>query len=268
MKRCYVRGIGLWTPGSPDAASWCSADPDPEVEKPLAPLLSGSLRRRATWLTRIAIDAMGQASEQAGCDPVHTPSVWATAHGEHSTAIAILAMMHRGEGKLSPTAFHNSVHNSASGYASIAAGNTAPSTTLTGGSELVASSFLEAQCLLEAGGRDVLLVLADEPLQSPFERSGSHNALALAFCLSHDAGGALATLSGLRRAEVAPAKRHERFGSLYVSAALPLLERIVLGRPGTVALEFEADASGPVACVDLEIPDSIESSGHARPLEG
>ena len=52
-------------------------------------------------------------------------------------------MMLRGEGKLSPTHFHNSIHNTASGYASIATGNGAPSTTLSGGAELVASSFLD-----------------------------------------------------------------------------------------------------------------------------
>ena len=161
-------------------------------------------------------------------------------------------MMRRGEGKLSPTRFHNSVHNSASGYASIAAGNTAPSTTLAGGSELVASAFLEAQCLVEASGRDVLLVLADEPLGAPFERSGSTTPLAVAFCLSPREMGALAEVSEVRRDCVAPAKQHERFGSLYISAALPLLEGIVLAQSGTVALEFEPESPRAVACLDLE----------------
>ena len=252
MKPVYVRGLGLWTPGTPDPGSWCHADPDPDVEAPAAALLTGSLRRRATAVTRMAIDAMQQAAEQAGCDPVTTPSVWATAHGEHGTALAILSMMRHGEGKLSPTRFHNSVYNSASGYASIAAGNTAPSTTLSGGRELVASAFLEAQCLVEASGRDVLLVLADEPLKMPFERDETSAPLALAFCLSPREMGALAALSELRRDDFAPAKRNERFGSLYISAALPLFEQIVLAESGTVALEFEAESGGAVACIDLE----------------
>ena len=60
----------------------------------------------------------------------------------------------------------------------------------------------------------------------------------------------------MRRDAVAPVKHHDRFGRLYVGAALPLLERIVLGRPGTVALELEGERPGPVSCVDLELVES------------
>jgi hypothetical protein len=204
----------------------------------------------------VAVEALQQATSEAGCDPAHTPSVWATAHGEHETAIAILDMMQQGEGKLSPTRFHNSVHNTASGYASIAAGNRSPSTTLASGAELVATAFLEALCHLEAGARDVALVLVDEPLRPPFDRREASVPLGVAFCLSSRPDGARAVLSELRRDAVAPVKRHERFGDLYVSAALPLLERIVLGRPGTVALELEGEGEERVWCVDLELADS------------
>ena len=60
-------------------------------------------------------------------------------------------------------------------------------------------------------------------------------------------------LSGWRREEIAALKPHEHFGDLYVSAALQLLERIVLRRPGTVALEFEGADTTLVGCVDLEL---------------
>ncbi|MBW2419930.1 MAG: beta-ketoacyl synthase chain length factor [Deltaproteobacteria bacterium] len=253
MKPAYVTGLGLWTPGHPSAPSWCRGDFDPSAETPPAGLLSGPLRRRATGLTRMAVEAFEQATRQAGCDPATIHSVWATSNGEHTTAIKILGMMRRGEGKLSPTYFHNSVHNTASGYASISTGNCAPSTTLTGGAELVASSLLEAICHLEASAEQVVLVLADEPLLPPFDRGAGTSPLALAFCLSSRPDGAVARLSGMRRNAVAPVKHHDRFGGLYVGAALPLLERIVLGRPGTVALELEGKRSGPVSCVDLEL---------------
>jgi hypothetical protein len=38
-----------------------------------------------------------------------------------------------------------------------------------------------------------------------------------------------------------------------VEGGLPLLERIVLRRPGTVALEVVSERSGPIHCVDLEL---------------
>ena len=55
---------------------------------------------------------------------------------------------------------------------------------------------------------------------------------------------------------MAPVKHHDQFGRLYVAAALPLLERIVLRRPGTVALELEGELTGPVSCVDLELVEA------------
>jgi hypothetical protein len=120
----------------------------------------------------------------------------------------------------------------------------------------VASTFLEAICHLEAGAEEVLLVLADEPLLPPFGHGERSSPLAMALCLSSLPEGAIAVVSGLRRDAVAPVKHHDRFGRLYVAAALPLLERIVLRRPGTVALEWEGGLTGSVSCVDLELVEA------------
>ncbi len=98
MRSAYVQGLGLWTPGYATATAWCRGDPDPSVEAPEVDLLTGPLRRRATALTRMAVEVFQQATTEAGRDPATVPSVWATAHGEHSTAIRILEMMRRGEG--------------------------------------------------------------------------------------------------------------------------------------------------------------------------
>jgi len=255
MIRAYVRGLGFWSPGFASPADWCRGELDPSIEVPDVALLSGPLRRRSTRLTRMAIEVFHQATTGAGCDASAVRSVWATSNGEHETAIRILGMMRRGEGKLSPTHFHNSVHNTASGYASIAAGNCAPSTTLTGGRELVASAFLEAMCHLGTSHDDVVIVFADEPLLPPFDRDDGVAPLALAFCLSSRPEGAIAVLTALRWDAVAPVKRHDRFGHLCVGAALPLLVRIVEQRPGTVPLQLESEAAGPVSCVDLALTE-------------
>jgi hypothetical protein len=256
MKPVYVRGLGFWTPGFASPEAWCRGEPDPSVDAPEVALLSGPLRRRATGLTRVAVEVLHQAIHTLDRDVATIPIVWATAHGEHSTAMKILGMMRSGEGKLSPTHFHNSVHNTASGYASIALGNCSPSTTVTGGVELVASSFLEAACHLEATAEDAVVVLADEPLQPPFNCSDGAAPLALAFCLSSRSEGAGAVLTNFRRDTVAPVKHCDRFGPLYVGGGLPLLEQIVLRQPGTVALEVVSDRTGPIHCVDLELVEA------------
>jgi hypothetical protein len=253
MRPVYVRGLGLWTPGRPDPEAWCRGETHPDADAPAAASLDGPIRRRATRQTRMAIEALYQAVKSAGFDPATTPTVWATAHGEHSTAIKLLKMMHRGSGRLSPTHFHNSVHNTPSGYASIAAHNQSLSTTVTGGREIVGAALLEAFAILETTAPEVVLVLSDEALQSPFERAGASTPLAVAFAIGREPDGALAAVSNLRRAAVAPSKPNEHHGRLFVSAALPLLERVVQRRPGSVALELEEERSDAVWCVDLEL---------------
>lgn len=248
MRPAYVRGLGCWTPGFSGAAAWCRGIPDESVRVPEGRLLEGSLRRRASTFTRMAVDALEQA---AGGDLANLITVWATVHGEHAAAVDILEMMHRGEGRVSPTRFHNCVYNAASGQASIATGNRAPSTTLTGGSELVASALLEAFCWLQTGADDVAVVLADEPLVAPFDTGRAGAPLALALLLSARPEAALASLSGMRRESVTPVKPRSPFGDLIVSAGLPLLERVGHGRPGCVALELEGQASRAVWCVDV-----------------
>ncbi len=255
MKPAYLRGLGLWTPGYPGPEAWCRGEADPEASKPSAKLLEGALRRRASPLTRMSVEVFEQAANASTFDPTAVPTIWATAHGEHDTAIKLLKMMRRGEGKLSPTHFHNSVHNTPSGYASIAASNRSASTTLTGGPELVASSLLEAFCRLEAGAGEVVVVLADEPLQAPFDRQDMQAPLALAFCLSSESEGASIMLCGLRRGALPAVKPHERLGGLFVSAGLPLLEHAISRKPGTIALEIVSDGQAREStwCLDLEL---------------
>jgi len=258
MKPVYLRGVGLWSQGFANPEAWCRGEADPELVQASPKMLEGPLRRRASSLTRISIEAFDQAATRAGLDPAAIPTIWATAHGEHGTAIKLLKMMLRGEGKLSPTHFHNSVHNTPSAYASISGGNDCASTTLTGGPELVASSILEAFCHLDSGTPEIALVLGDEPLHEPFERGDMQAALALAFCFSSERTPGSLELSNLRRDAISAIKPHERLGGLHVSAGLPLLEHAVARKPATVPLENEdprqpeSSRESGIWCVDIE----------------
>lgn len=228
MKPVYLKGVGLWTSHCTSAADWSRGKREAsEVSRAAASLLEGPLKRRASKLTRMSVDAFEQAVAQAGSDPSSIPTIWATAHGEHGTAIALLKMMRRGEGKVSPTHFHNSVHNTPSAYASISAGNGAGSTTLTGGPELVASALLEAFCQLHAGQNEIAVVVADEPLQGPFVREDMPAPLAIAFVFSSSERGAVAQLDHLRLEANRGATPLADFGGLYVSAGIGLLEASV-----------------------------------------
>lgn len=248
MRPLYVHGTGFWTRGHAGLASHCEGKPDAELTVPNAALLTGASKRRASLLTRMAIEVFGQAAEQAKADVGTLPSVWAIVHGEIRTAVELMGMMNQGEGKLSPTRFHNSVYNTASGYASIACKNRAASVTLTGGPEIVGSAIVEAAGLLHEGAQQVVVVLADEPHPPPFESKPARRPLALALCLSHQPDGALAWLAKTRREACSSEEISEGFQGMYVGAALPLLERIYRMQPGRLALEQGAGFARRWAC--------------------
>ena len=250
MSEVYVRSVGLWSPGYPNADSWVESKRDAECETPASSRLRGSLRRRATSQTRAAIEVFDQVVSRAGWDGSTVFALWGTAHGEHATSISMFEGMARGEGKVSPTQFHNSVHNAAGGYASIAEKNTMTSTTLTGGGELVMSGFLEASSLLRAGGHEVVLIFFDEPLQGPFAVPGMEAGLAVGFGLTNSEEGAMAKLEGFGRAAAEGVHSVPPYEGMHIAAALPLLEHVVAGHPGRVALQIDGEP-GPVWCTKV-----------------
>lgn len=252
MNPLYVHGMGLFTPGYPNLASFIDQARDATADKPAAQLLAGPFKRRASLLTRMAVEAFHQAGAQASADLSTVPSVWGIVRGEIKIAVDLLGMMLQGAGKLSPTKFHNSVYNTASGYASIACKNQAPSTTLTGGREIVAMGLLESAGLLAEGATHVIAVWADEPYPTPFDAPITTLPMALSLCLSSDARGALAELREMRRAPGRPSEAPDAYADLYLSTAIPLMRRIARRDPGRVALELPAaDAEDSSWCIEV-----------------
>jgi len=251
MRDCYVHGLGFWRPGYANFASWRAQRHDDAVSKPVAAMLAGPLKRRASMLTKMAIEVFSQAADSAGTDVSQVKSVWALVFGEIHTAVTLMNMMHEGEGKLSPTRFHNSVYNTASGYASIATHNQAPSTTISGGPEIIGMGLLEAIGMIDEHGGDVIAVWADEPPPIPFALHHAAEPLALAIHLSAEPGDALARLGGLRR-EPSPddTPSHEP-ANLYSEAALPLFEHITSHTPGSIRIEQPRAPGAPTWSIDV-----------------
>ena len=259
MNPVYLKGFGFWTIGYPEIESWMQKMADPEATQPLAKILEGSLRRRAAPLTRMSVEVMQQAVQMAGCEISCMPSVWGTAHGEHSTAIGLLGMMHRGSGKLSPTKFHNSVHNTPSGYASISTQNQMQSTTITGGAEIVVSVLCEAIAMVADLETDVAVTLADEPLMSPFHNESCTTPLGISFVLSPSENRAIAALGSIDRHKLQPMSMSPHFGRLHVSAALPLIEAAYRGSSGIIPVQFQESPSDETWCIELQcLPNSVE----------
>jgi len=168
-----VAGIGLWSPRLPGWALACDvlhgradapATPLPRVSPAL---LAPTERRRAPDTVAIALEAAARACEMAGIAPASIPSVFASTHGDLPISDYMCTTLASTPRLLSPTRFHNSVHNAAAGYWTIGTGCVQASTALTAWGDTFACGLLEAASQAVADGTPVLLVAYDVAAKGP-----------------------------------------------------------------------------------------------------
>lgn len=171
--RVYLEGIGLFGPGLEgwEASRGILAGDAPytptQAPLPAATLLPANERRRAPKIVRIALATGAEALTAAGRDPALVPAVFTSSGGDGDTIHEIMSTLASPVRELSPTRFHNSVHNAAAGYWSIATGSRAASTSLCCHDGSFAAGLLEAAVQAIAGGKAVMLVAYDVPYPSP-----------------------------------------------------------------------------------------------------
>ncbi len=244
---CRIRGVGILGPGLPD---WSSARavlagsvPHEAVEPALSPpaALPANERRRTTALVRLALAVAAEALDgHAG----EFASVFASSEGDLFITDHICRALLMPERPVSPTLFHNSVHNAPAGYLSIACRNRAPYTSISAVDETVAAGLLEAVTQLVTEARDVLLLAYDapppEPLKSARPISGPFGAALLLAPASDAADGprlTLEALTGEASPSVCEVPSLETLRQTSPSARiLPLLAALAGAAPQTVVL--------------------------------
>jgi len=245
-----LRGVGLWTPGFADAAAWSSRHvsgdsqaapatipPTGAAAAPRAELLPPQLRRRTSLLTRMAAEVAAQAIAAAGLDPAQVTMIYGSVYGEIRTTLDLLEALLDPAAPLSPTRFHNSVHNTAAGYVSIAAHNRGGNAAITAGRSTLAMGLLECAGLVAAGQGPALLVIAEEPLPEPLAAGRVYGPLAAAFALDRPgAGGLSARTCRLLRDDLRA-----------LGPAAPPLPPGLQANPCAVALDLVAAAARPAA---------------------
>lgn len=160
-----VEGIGLW---SPQLANWdalrrllAGETPPTPGSRPEASTLSPNERRRAPESVLIAVEVASQAIAMCGRAAGSLACVFASAYGDQATTDYMCRALAGAPTELSPTRFHNSVHNAAAGYWTIAVGCRAPSSAVCAGDASFGAGLLEAAALACADERPVLLVASD-----------------------------------------------------------------------------------------------------------
>ena len=189
-----IEGVGFWAEGLPtwQAALGFASDgrvADDAPRKPSPQLLAANERRRAPQTVAVALDVALAACHDAGRDPQRLPSVFASTHGDLAITDYMARTLAEDPRSISPTRFHNSVHNAAAGYWTIGAGCMAAANAISAGPASFAQGLVEALAQLDAGEPAVLLVAYDIEAAGPLgAMTPSEGLLGGALVLSRDTG--------------------------------------------------------------------------------
>ncbi|MEO8020734.1 beta-ketoacyl synthase chain length factor [Polaromonas sp.] len=250
----FVEGIGLLGPGLSgwETGSNQLADRAPyeaaHCVLPLPMALPAAERRRAGAVVKVSLAVGQEAVTASGRAATDLPSVFSSSSGDAINCHEICSALASGDKLISPTRFHNSVHNASSGYWSISSGAMATSSVLCAYDASFAAGLLEAMTQVVVEQTAVLLIAYDtdypEPLRSvrPLsdtfgtalvlapqrsERSLAQWTLAPSTCLT----GASATVMANSALE------HLRTG-IPAARCLPLLRSVATHNAGDIVLDY------------------------------
>ncbi|MEI2432037.1 beta-ketoacyl synthase chain length factor [Lysobacter yananisis] len=241
-----IEGVGYWSRGLPDwnaARAYAlggEAAPDAPA-RPSPQLLPANERRRAPETVAVALDVAAAACAAAGRDPAALSSVFASSHGDMAITDYMCATLAADPRAISPTRFHNSVHNAAAGYWTIGVGAMRPATALSALEASFAQGLIDALAQLAAGEAAVLLAGYDGagygPLGAAVPSEGLLGA-ALVLGRAPRAGAPRlhAWLGDPPAAPAAPGRLLQRDAGNASAPMLPLFDALATGAVPRIAL--------------------------------
>jgi hypothetical protein len=169
----WIDGIGFIAPGLPD---WTSARAVLRGEAALAAapsvlpapsLLPPAERRRASRVVKLTLALGLEAAAQAGTDIATLATVFAASGADGHNCHAICEQLATDDRQISPTRFHNSVHNAAAGYWGIATGSMAPCQVLCAYDASFGAGLLDALGQVVVDRQPSLLIAYDSEYPEP-----------------------------------------------------------------------------------------------------
>ena len=256
-----IEGIGVWSAELPGwEAGRAVLRGEREIAgggpaRPAPALLAANERRRAPDSVLLALDVAQQACAMAGRDVATLASVFASAYGDLPISDYLCAELLRAPHELSPTKFHNSVHNAPSGYWAIATGCMASTSAVSAGAATVGAGLLEAALLAVTEQVPVTYAAYDVAAAGPLaDVIPCRSALALALVLAPARAGAGAALRLRLEPPLAtalapePGLLHAAHQDNPVAYGLPLLAALARGEATVLRLP-----AGPRLDLNLEV---------------
>ena len=193
----------------------------PQAHRPQPMLLPPNERRRAPDTVAVALTVAQAACANAGRDPAQLPTVFASTYGDLAITDYMCGTLAQTPNLLSPTRFHNSVHNAAAGYWSIATACRQPYCALGAGEYTFAAGLFAAALQVCADDTDVLFVAYDIDARGPLAQiTHSRGMLGMALVLG---AGQERNPSRLQLTLTAAAPTHAAAAANAMAACLPLI---------------------------------------------
>lgn len=173
MMRLYVEGIGLLGPGldgwaaSREVLAGKAAYLSAATNLRASDMLPAAERRRAGVPIKLALAVGQEAFLQSGRETKTAATVFTSSGGDNDNVHAINGILATAPREVSPTRFHNSVHNAAAGYWCIAAGSHEPSTSLCAYDASFVAGLLESATQVIVDDAVVALIAYDHPYPEP-----------------------------------------------------------------------------------------------------
>jgi len=246
-----IEGVAFWhtrLPGWAIARAVICGEQEPpatSAPRPTPSLLAPTERRRAPDTVALALEVAARACEAAGRSPAQLRSVFASTYGDLGISDYMCATLAATPTLISPTKFHNSVHNAAAGYWSIGTSSHAPYTAISAYHHTFATAVLEAATQVVCDGQPVVCVAFDVQSSGPLGTvAPSSGLLGVALVLASPNGGSNRTLA-LHVAQgsatdVTPARSAAAalVAENALAPCLPFLEALAQSKPADVMLSL------------------------------
>jgi hypothetical protein len=246
----WIDGIGIIVPGLPD---WPAARAVLRREIPLtaapsilpAPvILPPAERRRASRVVKLTLAVGLEAAAQAGADVSALAAVFSSSGADGYNCHAICEQLATDDRQISPTRFHNSVHNAAAGYWGIATGAMAPCQVLCAYDASFGAGLLDALGQVAVDGQTVLLIAYDSEYPEPLFATrpvpdAAGIALLLAPAHSERSLARIALTPGTAAADrLADPELEALRTAIPALRSLPLLLKLATGEGGRTCLDY------------------------------
>ncbi|MBA5727927.1 beta-ketoacyl synthase chain length factor [Bombella mellum] len=245
---CWGDGLHGWTETAAILRGDATHSPD-SLKLPPPASLPANERRRASQIIRLAVLCAEEACQQGGFQAVNLPAVFASSNGDGFIMNRILDSLSTPDGAVSPSLFHNSVHNAPAGYWMIGHKSHQPAVSLGLHDETLAASLLKAAAEAHVEASPVLFCLYDAPMPGSLGSARhTEHSFGCAFILTpgHESGIrlALSLKEGPCETDLPPSlpegvtgiARHNPAGQV-----LPLLQAIARRQDRSFSLPYGAN---------------------------